>query len=160
VELFWLYGDNKKSSMQNIVIKKLDKDDVSLAQKATLLFLEEDEKTASYEKMTHLLSQDNFYFIVALQGQEILGRLYGYIFELPKEDTKEMYLYEIDVDEKYQRQGVASKLIKYTLELAKSQKISCIFLGTEADNIPAQKLYISTGGTFEGNLPHYIYNLD
>ncbi|WP_158633037.1 GNAT family N-acetyltransferase [Dulcicalothrix desertica] len=144
---------------QTIIIKKLGKDESRLAQEAVILFLDEGEKPISIEKMINLLNQENFYFVVAMKGEEILGRLYGYVFELPKDNGKEMYLYEIDVDKKYQRQGVARELIKFTLELSKCQGVDCIFVGTEAENIPAQRLYASTGAIFEGNLPHYIYNL-
>jgi aminoglycoside 3-N-acetyltransferase I len=107
-----------------------------------------------------LLGKKSFYGIVALEGDTIVGRLTAYEFEKYNDNTREVYLYEIDVEEPFQNQGIGSKLIEFTKKICRKRGVSYMFVGTENDNLPAQKLYTKTGGIFEGNLPHYEYIFD
>jgi ribosomal protein S18 acetylase RimI-like enzyme len=71
-----------------------------------------------------------------------------------------VYLYEIDVDEAFQNQGIGSQLIEFAKKICQKRGVDYMFVGTETDNFAAQRLYAKTGGILEGHLPHYEYSFD
>jgi aminoglycoside 3-N-acetyltransferase I len=95
--------------------------------------------------------------LVALQDDVIVGRLTAFEFDMYTDNAREVYLYEIDVDERYQNQGIGTQLIAFVKQICQKRGVQYMFVGTDADNLPAQKLYIKTGGILEGYLPHYEY---
>jgi aminoglycoside 3-N-acetyltransferase I len=112
---------------------------------------------ASDEYLINLLSKKSFYCIAAFDGVKVIGGLTAYEFPMVKAETAEVYLYEIVVDKAYRKQTLATKIIEFTKQLCISRGVSYMLVGTEPDNIAAQKLYLKTGGQPEGNLPHYAY---
>ncbi len=98
--------------------------------------------------------------MVALQKDIIIGRLTAFEFEKYHDNTREVYLFEIDVEEAYQNQGIGSKLIEFTKKICKKRGVNCMFVGTETDNFPAKRLYEKTGGIFKGNLPHFEFSFE
>ncbi len=112
---------------------------------------------ASNEYLTKLLAKNSFYCIAAFDGEKIIGGLTAYEFPMVKAETTEVYLYEIVVDKAYRKQNLATEIIEFAKQLCISRGVSYMFVGTEPDNIAAQKLYLKTGGRLEGNLPHYEY---
>jgi aminoglycoside 3-N-acetyltransferase I len=144
----------------SIKIKLLTKNDLDIARATFKHFLNEDETVSDDKHLLRLLKKKSFYCIVAFKEKAIVGRLTAYEFEKYNDNTREVYLYEIDVDEAFQNQGIGSKLIEFTKKICKKRGVSYMFVGTEEDNFRAQKLYTKTGGLFEGNLPHYEYIFD
>lgn len=145
------------SENSNPLVYRLSEKDLDLAKEGVSLFLEEGETVSSDEVLRKLLQREDFYFVVATLERKLIGRLIAYEFEFYKDNTREVYLYEVDVLEEFQNKEIGTKLIEFTKQICSEREVSCMFVGTEAENIPAQKLYAKTGGTFEGNLPHYIY---
>lgn len=142
-----------------VLIKRLSKRDLEMAKSAASLFLDKGETVTNDVRLAKLLANDSFYLIVAIQERQIVGRLVAYEFELVKDNTKEVYLYEIDVFEEFKKQGIGTQLVEFAKRICKQRKVSHMFVGTEASNIPAQKLYLKTGAKPEGNLPHFTYDL-
>jgi aminoglycoside 3-N-acetyltransferase I len=142
------------------ILKRLTKNDLDIARDMFIKFLNEGDTVSDDTHLLRLLKKKSFYCVVALQGDVILGRLTAFEFELYHDNTREVYLYEIDVDEQYQQQGIGVQLIEFTKKICKKRGVSYMFVGTEADNIPAQKLYAKTKGILEGHLPHYTYSFD
>jgi len=93
----------------------------------------------------------NNYLLIA----ENEGIPYGFLtaYTLPRLDelNPEIFLYEIEVNVNYQRQGVGTLLIQKLLEIAKEIKAKEIFVLTNANNMAAMKLYQSTGGIRENS---------
>lgn len=141
----------------NFEIRRLNKNDIELARQAVLLFIDTDEVVSGDNQLSKLLLRDDFYFIAAIKNGEVLGRLIAYEFELFKNNTREVYLYEIDVLEPFKKIGIATRLVNFTKQICQKRGVSYMFVGTDEDNIPAQKLYLKTGGKLEGNLPHFEY---
>lgn len=100
------------------------------------------ERLAEREPQTALLADDRTVFVVAFDGDEPVGFAFGYV--LPRRHGKptSMFVYELDVDERYRRQGIATRLMRELLAAAPEG-----YVLTEPDNDAANALYESLGGT-------------
>jgi ribosomal protein S18 acetylase RimI-like enzyme len=97
---------------------------------------------ADAEPQTALLADERTTFVVALDGGTPVGFAFGY--ELPRRHGRPsiFFVYEIDVDEAHRRQGIGRRLMA---EMLAGQDAS--FVLTEPDNVAANALYASLGGT-------------
>ena len=62
--------------------------------------------------LSGLLSKDSVIPIVAFIGQEIVGGLVAYELEKFEQQRSEVYIYDLAVDEKHRRQGIATALMR------------------------------------------------
>ena len=131
-------------------INKLNPNELALAKELILMFGFDDESkdpTLPTDKyVSQMLERADFHVIVALENNQLIGGLTAYEMKMFKRQTTEIFLYEIGVDEAHQQKGVATALIEYLKEICSSKGIVEMFVGTEKANIPAQKLYATTGG--------------
>jgi aminoglycoside 3-N-acetyltransferase I len=99
-------------------------------------------RLAEGEPQTALLADERTVFLAAFEGEEAVGFAFGYV--LPRRHGKPagMFVYELDVDERYRRRGVATRLMR---ELLASAPGAYVF--TEPDNDAANAFYASLGGT-------------
>ena len=97
---------------------------------------------AEDEAQTDLLADDRTVFVAAFDGETPVGFAFGYV--LPRRHGKStiFFVYEVDVDERYQRQGIGRRLME---ELLFGQEEA--FVLTDARNDAAMALYASLGGT-------------
>jgi aminoglycoside 3-N-acetyltransferase I len=96
--------------------------------------------------------------IVALNNGVVIGGLTAYELDMYKEETTEIFLYEIAVEPLYRRNGVAKELIESLKKVCVSKGIREMYVGTEKDNYPAIKLYKATGGKME-EIAWFVYDL-
>jgi aminoglycoside 3-N-acetyltransferase I len=147
----------------NYIIKKLSPTDLSLAKQLIILWQTEDGDLnpiiPSDSYLDDLISKDSFHVFVAMKDKHIIGGLTAYELPMFKEEVKEMFLYEIGVDENYRQQGIATKLIDTLKKTCFEKDIKVIFVGTSIDNHAAKQLYKATGGEME-EIPWFTYNLD
>ena len=103
-------------------------------------------KLAEHEPQLGLLADEGTIFLAAFAGEEPVGFVFGY--ELPRRHGAPsiLFIYELDVDEAYRRQGIATTLMTELERIARSRGISEGFVLTEPDNAPANALYESVGG--------------
>jgi ribosomal protein S18 acetylase RimI-like enzyme len=96
---------------------------------------------AEREPRTALLADERTLFFAAFDGDHPVGFAFGY--DLPRRHGKAAirFVYEIDVDEPYRRQGLGRRLLEALLEGSEEA-----FVLTEADNEAANALYASLGG--------------
>jgi len=97
---------------------------------------------AEDEAQTALLSDDRTVFVAAFDGETPIGFAFGYV--LPRRHGRPtiFFVYELDVDEGYRRQGIGRRLME---ELLFGQEEA--FVLTDAANEAAMALYASLGGT-------------
>jgi len=105
------------------------------------------ERLAEREPQTALLGDDRTVFLVALDGDRILGYVFGY--ELPRRhgDPSIFFVYEVEVDAACRRQGVATRLMNELRRICRERGIPEGFVLTEPDNAAANALYAAAGGT-------------
>ena len=97
---------------------------------------------AEDEPQTALLADDRTTFVAAFDGETPVGFAFGYV--LPRRHGRPtiFFVYEVDVDERYRRQGIGRRLME---ELLFGQEEA--FVLTDAGNDAAMALYASLGGT-------------
>ncbi|HEY0104755.1 MAG TPA: GNAT family N-acetyltransferase [Rhizomicrobium sp.] len=102
-----------------------------------------------------LLREANFVMIVALDdGRGVLGRIYGHI--LHRFDATDFLIYEVDVAEAHQREGVGRAMIEALKSLAAERDWREMWVLTEVGNAAGNALYEASGGQLE-NSPANMY---
>ncbi len=125
----------------SITIKQLTETDFGLCNQASKLLCESE---TTVEHFKQFLVQG--YLLVALDQQTPVGFLSAYRLPLFQNKVTELFIYEVEVDENYRRQGVGSMMLKYILELAKKEGLECPWVLTNKSNPTAVKFYESLGG--------------
>ena len=92
-----------------------------------------------------LLSTKGFIALAALDGQSVTGGLAAY--ELPKFERarSEIYLYDLAVDGRRRRQGIATALIGRLKAIAAERGAYVIFVQADYGDEPAISLYTKLG---------------
>ena len=97
---------------------------------------------AEDEPRTALLADDRTIFVAAFDGETPVGFAFGYVLPRRHGRPTMFFVYELDVDEAYRRQGIGRRLME---ELLFGQEEA--FVLTDATNDAAMALYASLGGT-------------
>ncbi|MDO4283128.1 MAG: ribosomal protein S18-alanine N-acetyltransferase [Clostridia bacterium] len=119
--------------MDNITITQMTSNDIA---KVKELENEQDINILSENAMREDLSNPNYVYLIAKNGQEPIG----YIAISKVIDTIDIL--SIVVKKNYQKQGVATLLLQYILQKMDARKV---MLEVRKSNIPAQKLYEKLG---------------
>jgi ribosomal protein S18 acetylase RimI-like enzyme len=107
------------------------------------------------------LSADQNALFIAYVGQEPAGFVRGTILHQLKSTRGQMLLYEIGVDDRFQRQGVGRSLINAITDLARAEGCEEMFVLTNRSNAAAMGLYETTGGVTEaGDEQMFVYYFD
>lgn len=142
----------KDRLMQAPAIRRLGSNDEVALRKMNELFATafNDPETYAGEPPTSgyiasLLSMDHVIALVSLDNDEVAGGLVAY--ELPKfeRERSEIYIYDLAVDEKHRRQGVATALIEYLREIARDRGAWVIYVQGDYGDDPALELYTKLG---------------
>jgi ribosomal protein S18 acetylase RimI-like enzyme len=99
---------------------------------------------ADRKPQTALLADERTIFLAAFHGSDPVGFAFGYVLPRRHGDASILFVYEVDVDVAFQRQGIATRLMT---ELAGIARVAGGFVLTEPDNAAANSLYDSLGGT-------------
>ncbi len=129
-------------------IRRLQEGDEQPAIHAVVSLIPENERDGQKPSLSHmrdLLAHDENYMIVASEGSSPVGFLVSYRMPKLARDASMIYLYEIAVAPAYRRQGIATRMIDLLKSLCQEAGVIEIWVGTEKDNIPARRLYESTG---------------
>jgi ribosomal protein S18 acetylase RimI-like enzyme len=103
----------------------------------------EDGELEDARAAAHLADND-LVNVVALDGGEIVGFLYGYI--LRRFERTSFFIYSVDVAEHARRCGVAKSMLSALRERGRAGAWDEMFVFTNASNTAAMRLYASAGG--------------
>lgn len=92
-----------------------------------------------------LLASPKFIAIAALQGDDVVGGLAAYVLPKMERERSEIYLYDLAVDARCRRQGIATALIRELQRLAPSKGAWVIFVQADYVDPPAIALYTKLG---------------
>lgn len=95
--------------------------------------------------LARLLASDTFVAIAALHEDAVVGGLAGYVLPKFEQARAEFYIYDLAVDERHRRQGVATALIGTLQQLAAQRGIYVIFVQADHGDDPAIALYTKLG---------------
>jgi aminoglycoside 6'-N-acetyltransferase I len=91
----------------------------------------------------YLAHETNLMFLAVADGL-VVGQVAACIHRHPDQAT-ELYVDNLGVAEAFRRQGIARRLIEAMLDLGRSLGCEDWWVGTEADNVPARRLYETFG---------------
>ncbi|NOX52794.1 MAG: GNAT family N-acetyltransferase [Gammaproteobacteria bacterium] len=95
--------------------------------------------------------------LLAINEGSVIGQVLGNVHKHIDKHT-ELYIDDLAVADNYLRQGVASLLVRGIIEIGRQRGCKQVWIVTEPDNEPANKLYESLGLTknsvyiFDGEL--------
>ena len=89
------------------------------------------------------LGDGNCIVIVAQHRDAVVGGLVANVLHKLEQEPSEIYLYDLAVDERHRRQGIATRLIEELRTVGKRLGAYVIFVQADAVDEPAIKLYES-----------------
>jgi ribosomal protein S18 acetylase RimI-like enzyme len=95
-------------------------------------------------RLSAYLAEPGHHMIVALHDGEMVGQVAAVVHRHPDKPT-ELYIDEVGVTPRLQRQGIARKMLDAMLALGKDLGCEEGWVGTEIDNRPARALYDALG---------------
>jgi aminoglycoside 3-N-acetyltransferase I len=95
--------------------------------------------------LASLLEKPDVCICVATDAHEVIGGLTAYVLALPTTKEREMYIYDLAVDERHRRKGIARSLVNELKVQAKRSDVSVIFVEAEAPDAGAIRFYRSLG---------------
>src|SRR5215207_11646772 len=146
------------SSQGRLTVRREISVDVQFAAERDALF--DEGMSWNAEQGQHFLAHPDTLLLVARWNGEVCGFLFAY--RLPRFDRRraEVLLYEIGVQEPFQRRGVGRALVEEAKRWAAEVGAGELWALTENDNAPARALYAATGGREETGLTMFKYGLE
>jgi ribosomal protein S18 acetylase RimI-like enzyme len=95
--------------------------------------------------LRQLLSAQTFIAIAALDGEDVIGGLAGYVLPKFEQARAEFYIYDLAVAEPHRRKGVATAMIRELKRIAAARGIHVIFVQADQVDGPAIALYTKLG---------------
>lgn len=142
----------ESGNAESITLVVLTGDDVSRSREMLQLFGREFDDPATYgerqpddDYLRRLLGSDTFVAIAALAGSEMVGALAGYVLPKFEQARSEFYIYDLAVDARHRRRGIATAMIERLRHLAAERGIYVIFVQADYGDDPAVALYTKLG---------------
>jgi aminoglycoside 3-N-acetyltransferase I len=139
-----------------IIVRRLTPDDVSLLRKVNALFGDAFAEPDTYgaeppsdEYLECLLAKGHVVVLVALAGDTVLGGLVAYELDKFERARRELYIYDLAVDERHRRQGIATALIEHLRAIAVRRGVWVIYVQADHGDSPAIALYEKLGAREE-----------
>ncbi len=146
------------TSLQLRRLKPTDPDLAVIANELNEADSEISVKNFSPESLRVFLSDPARFYLIGQIDSHIAGAVHGYLLVHPT-GIKYLYIDEVDTVAQFRRQGVATALLKETFNYARILGASEVWVGTEADNEPAKKLYLGLKPAEVVNGPIYTYKI-
>jgi ribosomal protein S18 acetylase RimI-like enzyme len=125
-------------------IRRLGPQDEQLVANAAVLF----DGPAVRPATKRFLRDDHHHLLVAYEDGRAVGFVTGVEITHPDKGT-EMFVYELSVDEAYQRRGIARALLHELEQLARDLECYGMWVVTSEDNAAALATYQASGATIE-----------
>jgi GNAT superfamily N-acetyltransferase len=104
------------------------------------------QRVPSDDEAARLLAREDVRVWVAEVEGELAGFAYAYVLLRIDGDTS-VFLYELDVDERFRRLGLGRALVDQARTLAEGEGVLKMWVDTSYDNEPAKRTYAAAGGT-------------
>lgn len=152
-----------ESDKVDLLIKRLGKNDVLMAQKLFLLFKEvfelENGERAKKPYLAELLGNPNFIMYAAIRKNEPVGGLTAYQLPMYHREGSEMFIYDVAIKPEFQRMGIGKRLFITMKEYCQENEIREFFVLAHEEDTHALDFYTSTGGEAE-KVVNFIYTVE
>lgn len=126
--------------------------DVGLLEGMLTVFADAFDEHATYNDarpgrayLDDLLSSDYFIALAALHGDDVVGALAAYELRKFEKQRSEIYIYDLAVDSRYRRRGIATALIQQLKGIAAERGAWVIYVQADVGDEPAIRLYSKLG---------------
>jgi ribosomal protein S18 acetylase RimI-like enzyme len=122
---------------------------------------DEDTQKWNLMKIQEFVRDRKNKFIVAAMDDAIVGIVFGW--EIPRmEKSKQFYIDEVGVIESHRKKGVAKRMLHTLFARLKEEKFELVYVLTEKENIPANRLYLQASKkvSVENDIVMYTYVFD
>jgi aminoglycoside 3-N-acetyltransferase I len=92
-----------------------------------------------------LLARPEFIVVVAMHAGEVVAGLAAYELTKFERERREIYIYDLAVDHRHRRRGIATGVINELRRVAASRRAYVIFVQADPGDMPAIRLYESLG---------------
>lgn len=103
------------------------------------------EHPPSADYLRGLLSKEHVIALVALSRSSVIGGLVAYELDKLEQARREIYIYDLAVDAKHRRKGIATSLIRRLREISVKRNASVIYVQADYVDPPAIALYENLG---------------
>jgi len=111
----------------------------------------------------YLQKQDTLFvvcFMIENDSAQLAGIASARILHKPYKPLPWLYIDEVDTTSNLRQRGVATALMNALLKLADERDLDEVWLGTETDNVSANKLYQSLDPDAVDQVVGYTFDLD
>ena len=95
--------------------------------------------------LENLLSSKTFVAVAAFTGSSVIAGIAAYVLPKFEQVRAELYIYDLAVDERYRRQGVATAMIEALKKFCVARGIYLMFVQADHGDEPAIALYTRLG---------------
>jgi aminoglycoside 3-N-acetyltransferase I len=134
------------------ITRRLGRSDVHLMHKLNTLFGEAFAEPDTFgaeppsdDYLRDLLGKQHVTALVGLMDEDVVGGLVAYELEKFEQARREFYIYDLAVDERHRRRGVATALISHLQGIAAERGAWVIFVQADYGDGPAIALYEKLG---------------
>ena len=134
------------------IVKQLKSDQLDSFKELMDVFAKAFEDPESYqdkpptsEYLRDLLGKEHVIALAAFSGDVVVAGLVAYVLDKFEQVRKEIYIYDLAVDQDHRRQGIATMLINELRRIAKERGAYVIYVQADVGDDPAIALYESLG---------------
>ncbi|MBM3645926.1 MAG: AAC(3)-I family aminoglycoside N-acetyltransferase [Alphaproteobacteria bacterium] len=137
---------------ENLQIQLLGADDVAALRGMLDMFGTAFEDVEHYTSrqpddawLRDLLASTTFVAAAAFAGGRVVGGIAGYLLTKFEQARRELYIYDLAVDDAWRRRGVATRLIGVFQDVASRRGAHVLFVQADRGDDPAIALYTGLG---------------
>ena len=139
-------------SGQQYIVRRLARGEAALFDRLNDLFAAAFDDADAYQAarpaaayLERLLDREHVIPVVAIAGGKIIGGLVAYELDKFEQDRREVYIYDLAVQEDYRRRGVATALIQHLRQISGQRRAWVIYVQADYGDEPAIALYTKLG---------------
>ena len=122
------------------------------------VFEEHTENQVSEKYLSTLLKNQSIIFLVAKHGDTVVGGLTAHVLPSVHFESSEVYLYDLAVDNAFQRQGIGTALVSELKKYCCENNYKELFVQADFEDKHALDFYRKIGGV-EENVRHFNFSV-
>lgn len=133
----------------SIDVRRLTTSDLALARRVFLTMTEVFEDPGDPlgdAYLATLLARPDFWAFAAVDGDTVLGGITAHTLLMTRDESRELFIYDLAVVPERQRQGVGRRLVAALREEAGAEGIEVAFVPADDEDIHALDFYRAIGG--------------